>query len=151
MNLAKKRLGRKLLVAFVAPVALGFFVTGFVSIRTIRDALFTSSERALADNLATFRSAALPSAMKGRPDEGAFLASLVDRVAAEETVHAVAVYDEAGHALARSSKLARELPEIDAEVSRIMASGAASVRVMRVGGDEVASVSAARGIGASSA
>ncbi|MEO5727414.1 MAG: HAMP domain-containing sensor histidine kinase, partial [Byssovorax sp.] len=46
-------------------------------------------------------------------------------------------YDEAGRALARSSELARPLPEIDAEVSRSMASGVASVRVVRVGGDEV--------------
>jgi signal transduction histidine kinase len=137
MNLAKKRLGRKLLVVFVAPVVLGFVVTGFVSIRTTRDALFTSSERALADNLATFRSAALPSAIEGRPDEGAALASLVERVAAEETVHAVAVYDEAGRGGGPGNRLARELPEVDAEVSRSMASGAASVRVVRVGGDEV--------------
>ncbi len=137
MNLAKKRLGRKLLVVFVAPVVLGFVVTGFVSIRTTRDALFTSSEHALAANLATFCSAALPSAIQGRSDEGVGLASLVDRVAAEGTLHAVAVYDEAGRALARSSGLARPLPEVDAEVSRSMASGAASVRVVRVGGDEV--------------
>lgn len=137
MNLAKKRLGRKLLVVFVAPVVLGFVVTGFVSIWTTRDALFTSNERALADNLATFRSAALPSALKGQPDQGVGLASLVERVAAGETVHAVAVYDEAGRALARSSELARPLPEIDAEVARSLASGVASVRVVRVGGHEV--------------
>jgi signal transduction histidine kinase len=137
MNLARKRLGRKLLVVFVAPVVLGFVVTGFISIRTTRDALFTSSARALADNLATFRSAALPSAMKGRIEDGAGLAGLVERVAAEETVHAIAVYDDAGRPLARSSELTRPLPAIDAEVARVLASGAAVVRVVRVGGDEV--------------
>ena len=137
MNVAKKRLRRKLLVVFVAPVVLGFVVTGFISIRTTREALFTSSERALADNLATFRSAALPSAMKGRPEAGLDLAGLVDRMAAEETGHAVAVYDEAGRALARSPELARPLPAIDAEVARALSSGAALVRVVRVGDDEV--------------
>lgn len=137
MNVAKKRLGRKLLVVVVAPVVLGFFVTGFISIRTTHDALFTSSERALADNLATFRNVALPSALVGRLDAGVGLASLVERVAAEETVHAVAVYDDTGRALARSSELARDLPEVDAEVARVVASGAASARVVRVGGDEV--------------
>jgi len=87
MNLARKRLTRKLLASFATPVALGFLVTGVVAIRTTRASLFEQNERALADNIATLRTAALPLAAERRNEHAA---ELVERVAAEETVHGVA-------------------------------------------------------------
>lgn len=135
MNLARKRLTRKLLAIFATPVVLGFVVTGLVSIRTTRASLVESSERALADNIATLRTAALPvAATKGQTQEAA---ALVERVAAEETVHGVALYDERGQPFARSSALAHAPPALDAMVARALGSGEPSHGTLHVGDEEV--------------
>jgi signal transduction histidine kinase len=134
LNLARKRLGRKLLVVFVAPVVLGFVVTGLISVLTTRDALFASSARSLADSLAMFRTVALPFVVKAAPLE---LAGLVDRATIEGELHGVALYDAAGAAIARSPALARDHALVDAEAARVVSAGVSSERRAQVGGEEV--------------
>ncbi len=134
MNLARKRLTRKLLAIFATPVVLGFVVTGLVSIRATRTSLVESSERALADNIATLRTAALPIAAKGQKDEAAALA---ERVAAEETVHGVAFYDERGKPFAGSSALVPAPSALDAMAARSVDTGEPSHGTLRIGDEEV--------------
>lgn len=110
MNLARKRLTRKLLAVFTAPVVVGFVVAGFVSIRTTRDVVLDASDRALVDNIATLRAAALPFMSKASPDD---LMQLVERVAAEETVQGVVLYDERLQVLACSSELGSDRQTVD--------------------------------------
>ncbi|MBK9260424.1 MAG: HAMP domain-containing protein [Polyangiaceae bacterium] len=131
MNLARKRLTRKLLAIFTAPVAVGFLVAGFVSIRTTRDALLDASERALVDNIATLRNAALPFVNK------ADLQGLVERVAAEETVQGVALYDEHGELLACSSELATNLSSVNDAAKNARKSGTSVEAVVHVAGRDV--------------
>ena len=134
MNLARKRLTRKLLAIFATPVVLGFVVTGIVSMRTTRSSLVESSERALADNIATLRTAALHIAAKKQTEEAA---ALVERVAAEETVHGVAFYDERGTPFARSSALVNAPSALDVMAARAITTGAPSHGTLRVGDEEV--------------
>ncbi|MDI1431387.1 sensor histidine kinase [Polyangium sorediatum] len=134
MNLARKRLTRKLLAVFATPVILGFVVTGVVSIRTTRASLVESSERALADNIATLRTASLPIAATGRTEEAV---ALVERVAAEETVHGVAFYDERGAPFVRSSALRSAPSALDVLAARAVATGDASHGTLQIGDEEV--------------
>lgn len=134
MNLARKRLTRKLLAIFTAPVAIGFLVAGFVSIRTTREAVLEASERALVDNIATLRAAALPFMDKRAPAD---IVKLVERVAAEETVQGVALYDEQAHLIAGSSELMADRSRLDDAVAEAVTSGSPREAVMRVAGRDV--------------
>lgn len=134
MNVARKRLTRKLLAVFTAPVAIGFLVAGFISIRTTREAVLDASERALVDNIATLRTAALPFIDKRAPGD---LVELVERVAAEETVQGVALYDERAHLVACSAELLADRPGVDDDAARALKSGSPTEAVVRVAGRDV--------------
>lgn len=130
MNVAKKRLRRKLLLVFVAPVVLGLFVTGVVSIKTTREALFKSNASSLASNVATFRAAAFSLSK----DE---LRGLVTRVAQASAMHAVALYDEEGRAVARSDALDRDLAAIDSEIALVVTSQMPVERVLFLNNEKI--------------
>jgi signal transduction histidine kinase len=134
MNQARQRLTRKLLLFFTAPVALGFLFTGLVAIRTTRDGVLDASERALVDNIATLRTGALPYLGKASPDE---LKQLVERVAAEDTVQGVVLYDEHLQVKACSSELDRDRRSVDDAASRAMNQGSAVESVVLVAGRDV--------------
>ncbi|HRI65597.1 MAG TPA: ATP-binding protein [Polyangium sp.] len=134
MNLARNRLTRKLLAVFTAPVVIGFLVAGFVSIQTTRTGVLDASERALVDNIATLRTAALPLMSSVSPDE---LGRLVERVAAEETVQGVVLYDEQAHVVACSSELGADRQTIDEAAKRALAQRAAIEAVVHVAGRDV--------------
>ncbi len=131
MNLARKRLTRKLLALFTAPVVVGFLVAGFVSIRTTREGVIDASERALVDNIATLRAAAVHFMSKASPDD---LAQLVERVAAEETVQGVVLYDELGHVRACSSELVTDRQTVDIAAGKAFKSGLPIEAVVFVAG-----------------
>lgn len=131
MNLARERLTRKLLVVFSAPVTIGFLVAGFVAIRTARDGVLGASERALVDNIATLRTAALPFLSKASSDD---LAQLVERVAAEETVQGVVLYDELGHVRACSSELVTDRQTVDLAAEKALKSRSPIESVVFVAG-----------------
>jgi signal transduction histidine kinase len=120
MNLARQRLTRKLLVVFTAPVVVGFLVAGFISIRTTRDGVLDASERALVDNIATLRTAALPFMRNADPED---LAKLVERVAAEETVQGVVLYDEHAQVVACSSEMVTDRQTIDNAATNALKTG----------------------------
>jgi two-component system NtrC family sensor kinase len=134
MTLARKRLTRKLLLLFTAPVAIGFLMAGFVSIRTTREAVLEASERALVDNIATLRTAALPFIAKRAPGD---LVELVERVAAQETVQGVALYDEQAQLVACSAELLGDRPGVDEAAAQALKSGSPSEAILRVAGRDV--------------
>jgi signal transduction histidine kinase len=133
---------------FTAPVVVGFLVAGFISIRTTRDALLGSSERALVDNIATLRTVLPFTTKRGKDD----LVGLVERVAAEETVQGAALYDETGAPLARSSKLNAEPAVVDEAAQRALSTGEPVEAALRLAGRDallrVEPVQGAPGIGA---
>jgi signal transduction histidine kinase len=130
MNRARKRLTRKLLSVFTVPVVIGFLVAGVVTVRTTRAALLDASEHALADNIATLR-AALPFVKHGSPED---LATLVERVAAEDTVQGVVLYDERGVVLASSSELAAGREVVDEAAKKASQSSLPIKAVVHVAG-----------------
>jgi signal transduction histidine kinase len=149
MNLARKRLTRKLLALFTVPVVLCFVAGGIAAFWTSRSTLLGGAERALADQLTTLRIAVEPLAVLGLDGQ---LGGLVERVAAEETVHGCALYDELGAPLARSSLLATDPAVADAAAARVVATAAAVHGVERIGDREVLvraePVHGVRGLGA---
>jgi signal transduction histidine kinase len=149
MNLARKRLTRKLLAALTAPVAIGFLIAGFVSIQTTRNGVIDAAERALVDNIATLRAAALPTLSHAPADE---LAQLVERVAAEETVQGVVLYDEHLQVKACSSELIKDRAVVDEAARRAIRDVAAVENVVHVAGRDallrVEPLQGAPGIGA---
>ena len=149
MNLARQRLTRKLLAIFTAPVIVGFVVALFVAIQTTRDGVLDASERALVDNIATLRTAALPALSNAAPDE---LAQLVERVAAEETVQGVVLYDERMQVRACSSELVSDRQTVDDAAKKALATGSPVEAVVFVAGRDallrVEPIQGTRGIGA---
>lgn len=149
MNVARIRLTRKLLAVFTAPVVVGFVVAGFVSIRTTRDGVLDASERALVDNIATLRATVLPFTRSATPDD---FTQLVERVAAEETVQGVVLYDEYLQALACSSDLTADRRTVDEAAQKARSTGSPAESVMHVAGREallrVELVAGTPGIGA---
>ncbi|UQA57765.1 sensor histidine kinase [Polyangium aurulentum] len=149
MNLARKRLTRKLLALFTVPVVLCFVAGGVAAFWTSRETLLGGADRALADQLATLRIAVEPLAALGRDGD---LGGLVERVAAEETVHGCSLYDERGAPLARSSLLAADPAVADAAAARAVATAEAVHDVLRIGDREVLvraePVRGVRGLGA---
>jgi signal transduction histidine kinase len=149
MNLASKRLARKLLALFTVPVVLCFVAGGITAFWTTREALLGGADRALADQLATLRIAVEPLAVLGREGD---LGGLVERVAAEETVHGCSLYDEKGAPLARSSLLSADPAIADAAAARSVATSAVVHDIHRIGDREVLvraePVRGVRGLGA---
>lgn len=113
MNLARRRLTRKLVALFVLPTAVCLFVYGYVTFRLWDAALFDNAERELADHTASLR--VILEALRELPTAGELL-SVVDRISETETVHAVALYDQKG-ALIACSRLS---PEAEARVAEIV-------------------------------
>lgn len=149
MNLARRRLTRKLLAALTAPVLIGFLIAGFVSIQTTRNGVIDAAERALVDNIATLRAAALPTLSHAPPEE---LAQLVERVAAEETVQGVVLYDEHLQVKACSSGLIADRKLVDEAARRAFRDVVAVENVVHVAGRDallrVEPLQGAPGIGA---
>lgn len=134
MNLASQRLTRKLIAFLTAPVILGFLIAGFVSIRTTRDGVIEAAERALVDNIATLRAAALPTLSHAPPEE---LEQLVARVTAEETVQGVVLYDEQLHVKACSSELLKDRTLVDDAAHRALRDASSVEAVVHVSGRDV--------------
>jgi signal transduction histidine kinase len=131
MNRARQRLTRKLLLLLMTPVVLGFLVAGVVSIRTTRDGVFEASERALVDNIATLRTGALPYVGNASRD---VLEQLVERVAAEDNVQGLVLYDEHLQVKACSAELVPDRKVVDEAASRALKSGVAVESVVFIAG-----------------
>lgn len=131
MNRARQRLTRKLLLLFTTPVVLGFLIAGLVSIRTTRDGVFDASEKALVDNIATLRTGALPYLSNASHEA---LDALVERVAAEDSVQGVVLYDEHLQVKACSAELDRDRRSVDDAAAQALKTGSAVESVVRVAG-----------------
>jgi signal transduction histidine kinase len=130
MEIARRRLTRKLVPLFFLPVAAVFVLFGAVTIQIWRAALIEDAGRSLADHAASLRAAL----GVRRPLEGSSLSALVETISATETVHGIAVYDAEGRAIARSARLEEEPARVDAIVRRTLETGAAQHLVEPIGG-----------------
>ena len=120
MEIARRRLTRKLVPLFFLPVAVGFALFGAVTFQIWRAALIEDADRTLADHAASLRAALVVD----RPLSAASLSSLVETISATETVHAIAIYDGKGRAIARTARLAED-PRVDALARRTLDTGVA--------------------------
>jgi signal transduction histidine kinase len=134
MNLARKRLTRKLLALFLVPVLICFVIGGLAAFWTSRSLLLDNADRELEDQLSTLRPALEALAASGGSSH---LDGVVERIAAEETVHGCALYD--GHAapIARSTLLGADPGPADRAAASAMETGAPVHGLVRIGGREV--------------
>lgn len=121
MNIARKRLTRKLVTLFVAPLAIAMITFGLFTIHVWRQALLEDARRSLVDHAATLR--AMTIAARGA--DPAALAEAVEQISATETVDGVALYDRAGAPIARSALLAASPEAADAAARRAIDLGGA--------------------------
>lgn len=139
MKIARRRLTRKLIPLFLAPVALGLTLFGAVTMRVWRAALVEDASERLADHAATLRA----SLAIARPSGPADAAALVQAITAAETVHGVALYDARGEVIARSPRLAADAGRLDAIARATLATGEAH-HALEPLGDRAALVRAER-------
>lgn len=140
MIVARKRLTRKLIALFVAPILLTFVSFGAITSQVWRAALLEDAARALTDHAASLRAALAPRSAEGP----ASMQEIVARISATEVVHGVALYDQGGRPIARSALLAGAGGPLEELVRRTIETRAPHQGIERIGGrDELVRIEAA--------
>ncbi|MFO0675398.1 MAG: HAMP domain-containing sensor histidine kinase [Polyangiaceae bacterium] len=102
IDVPRRRLTRKLVAYFLAPTAVCMIAFAVLMWQMWRKTLILDASEDLADQVALLQAALVP---LGEPSRQQELVKTVDAIADCAIVHGVAVYDEEGHALARSKDL----------------------------------------------
>lgn len=118
MNLARKRLTRRLVALFVLPTAVCLLVYGLVSFQLWRTALFDNAERELTDHTASLH-VTLETWRAPLPEDE--LSLMVNRISETETVHAVALYDPSGRRVACSQLSLEATMRVDEIAQSVLA------------------------------